>query len=295
MNRSGPATGVVDEACDAALARTNEAREFGGRHELPRDQLAIRATALREPHVQAITVRIRRPALPGGLTQMDVVWAEISQSLALTIELASLTTVILLLIGVPLAWWLARSKTFAGEAVATLIALPLVLPPTALGFCVLVLLGPHGPGGVLASFWGERTLAFTFAGIVVGSVLSALPLVVQPIRNAFVAIGDFPLETTGRVSRLYAFIAITAPLARLEFVKAAVVGFSHTIGTFGVVMMIGGNIPGRTKVLSAYVVDYVQASRWREASVVAGGMVMFAFATIFTLALIDRHCARRGT
>ncbi|MEY9126794.1 molybdate transport system permease protein [Bradyrhizobium yuanmingense] len=295
MNRSGPATGVVDEACDAALARTNEAREFGGRHELPRDQLAIRATALREPHVQAITVRIRRPALPGGLTQMDVVWAEISQSPALTIELASLTTVILLLIRVPLAWWLARSKTFAGEAVATLIALPLVLPPTALGFCVLVLLGPHGPGGVLASFWGERTLAFTFAGIVVGSVLSGLPLVVQPIRNAFVAIGDFPLETTGRVSRLYAFIAITAPLARLEFVKAAVVGFSNTIGTFGVVMMIGGNIPGRTKVLSAYVVDYVQASRWREASVVAGGMVMFAFATIFTLALIDRHCARRGT
>jgi len=221
-DRSGPAPGVVDEACDAALARANEAREFGGRHELPRDQLAIRATSPREPHVQAISVGIRRPALAGGLTQMDVVWAEISQSLALTIELARVTTVILLLISVPLAWWLARSKTLASEAVATMIVLPLVLPPTALGFCVLVLLGRHGPGGVLASFWGERTLAFTFAGIVVGSVLSALPLVVQPIRNAFVATGDFPLETTGRVSPLYAFIA---SLARLEFVKAAVVGF----------------------------------------------------------------------
>ncbi|SDG83335.1 molybdate transport system permease protein [Bradyrhizobium sp. Rc2d] len=262
---------------------------------MPRNERAIRATSLGEPDVQTITVPIRRLARTVVLTHMDVFSAEISQSVALTIELASVTTVILLVIGVPLAWWLARSKTLLSEAVATMIALPLVLPPTALGFCLLVLLGPHGPGGVLAAFWGERTLAFTFAGIVVGSVLSALPLVVQPIRNAFVAIGDRPLETTPPVSPLYAFIAISAPLARLEFVKAAVVGFSHTIGTFGVVMMIGGNIPGRTKVLSAYVVEYVQASRWREASVVAGGMVMFAFAAIFTLALIDRHCARRGT
>ncbi|UWU83378.1 molybdenum ABC transporter permease [Bradyrhizobium yuanmingense] len=223
---------------------------------------------------------------------MDVVWAEISQSVALTIELASVATVILLVIGVPLAWWLARSKTFASEAVATMIVLPLVLPPQALGFGVLVLLGP---GGVLASFWGERTLAFTFAGMAVGSVLSALPLVVQPIRSAFVATGDRSLKTTRRVSPLYAFIAISAPPARLEFVRAGVIGFSHTIGTFGVVMLIGGNIPGRTKVLSAYVVEYVQASRWREASVVAGGMVLFAFAAILTLALIDRHSARRGT
>ncbi|WP_183232923.1 molybdenum ABC transporter permease [Bradyrhizobium sp. CIR3A] len=224
---------------------------------------------------------------------MEVFSAEISQSVALTIELASVTTVILLVIGVPLAWWLARSKTLLSDAVTTMIALPLVLPPTALGFCVLVLLGPNGPGGVLASFWGERTLAFTFAGIVIGSVLSALPLVVQPIRSAFIAIGERPLETTGAF-RVYVFTTISAPLARLEFVKAAVVGFSHTIGTFGVVMMIGGNIPGRTKVLSAYVVEYVQASRWREASVIAGGMVMFAFAAVFTLAFIDRYCARRG-
>lgn len=150
---------------------------------------------------------------------MDVFSAEISQSVALTIELASVTTVILLVIGVPLAWWLARSKTLLSEAVATMIALPLVLPPAALGFCVLVLLGPNGPGGVLASLWGERTLAFTFAGIVIGSVLSALPLVVQPIRNAFVAIGDRPLKTTGRVSSLYAFITISGPLARWSLSK----------------------------------------------------------------------------
>ncbi len=294
MDGSDPVAGVADEYCDAAVARRNDARECGGRHEVPRDQGAICATFLDEPDVQAITVPTRRPARTVWLTHMDVFSAEISQSVALTIELASVTTVILLMIGVPLAWWLARSRTLLSEAVATMIALPLVLPPTALGFCVLVLLGPNGPGGVLASLWGERTLAFTFAGIVIGSVLSALPLVVQPIRNAFVAIGDRPLKTTGRVSSLYAFITISGPLARLEFVKAAVVGFSHTIGTFGVVMMIGGNIPGRTKVLSAYVVDYVQASRWREASVIAGGMVMFAFAAIFTLALIDKYCAKRG-
>lgn len=158
--------------------------------------------------MQAITGTVRRPAFTFGLTHMDVFSAEIAQSVALTIELAAVTTVILLVIGVPLAWWLARSKTLLSEAVTTMIALPLVLPPTALGFCLLVLLGPNGPGGVLATLWGERTLAFTFAGIVIGSVLSALPLVVQPIRNAFVGIGDRRLETTGRVSSLYAFITI---------------------------------------------------------------------------------------
>ncbi|WP_407121599.1 molybdenum ABC transporter permease [Bradyrhizobium sp. STM 3561] len=152
---------------------------------------------------------------------MDVVWGEISQSVALTIELASVTTGILLTVGVPLAWWLALSKTLASEAVAAFIVLPLVLPPTALGFCVVVLLGPHGPGGIIASFWDERTLSFTFAGIVVGSLLSALPVVVQPIRNAFVAMSDCPSETNRRVSPLHAFVAVSAPLARLEFVKAA--------------------------------------------------------------------------
>ncbi|MFB9263097.1 molybdate ABC transporter permease subunit [Bradyrhizobium erythrophlei] len=227
---------------------------------------------------------------------MDALSTEIWQSTALTIELASVTTVILLVVGAPLAWWLARSKTILAEVIATIIALPLVLPPTALGFCVLILLGPNGPGGLLASFWGERTLAFTFAGIVVGSVLSALPLVVQPIRGAFVTMGNRPLEdaVTRRASPLDAFFTTALPLAGPECLKAAVLGFAHTIGTFGVVMMIGGNIPGRTKVVSAYVLDYVQTSRWREASWLAGGMVMFAFAVILTLTLIDKFYGRRS-
>ncbi|WP_027584308.1 molybdate ABC transporter permease subunit [Bradyrhizobium sp. Ai1a-2] len=223
--------------------------------------------------------------------------AEIWQSLGLTIELATLTTAILLIVGTPLAWWLARSKSLWTEAVATIIALPLVLPPTVVGFHLLVLLGPKGPGGLLVSLWGGRTLVFTFAGLVLGSVLSALPLVVQPIRNAFVTMGDRPLEVaaTLRASPLYAFFTVALPLARPRFLTAAVLGFAHTIGASGLVLMIGGNIPGRTKVLSAFLFDYIQASRWREASQHAGGMVMFAFAAILSLTLIDKYSRRRST
>ncbi|OCK53854.1 molybdate ABC transporter permease subunit [Bradyrhizobium sp. LMTR 3] len=227
---------------------------------------------------------------------MDSFSPEIWQSLGLTIELASVTTVILLIIGTPLAWWLARSKSLWTEAVAMIIALPLVLPPTVLGFYLLALLGPR-PVGVLASLWGGRTLAFTFAGLVVGSVLSALPLVVQPIRNAFAAVGDRPLEiaATLRASPLYAFFTVAVPLALPGIMRAAVLGFAHTIGTFGVVVMIGGNIPGRTKVLSAFLFDFVQVSRWREASWLAGGMAMFAVSVVLTLTLIDKYSRRRST
>ncbi|MCK1641431.1 molybdate ABC transporter permease subunit [Bradyrhizobium sp. 157] len=228
---------------------------------------------------------------------MELFSAEIWQSLALTIELASLTTVVLLIVGTPLAWWLARSKSLWTEAVGTIIALPLVLPQTVLGFYLLFMLGPNGPGGFLASIWGGRTLAFTFAGLVVGSVLCALPLVVQPIRNAFATMGDRPLEVaaTLRASPLYAFFTLALPLARPGLLTAVVLGFAHTTGAFGVVLMIGGNVPGRTKVLSAFLLDYVQASRWREASSLAGGMVMFAFAAILTLTLIEKYIARRTT
>ncbi|ANW03138.1 molybdate ABC transporter permease subunit [Bradyrhizobium icense] len=225
---------------------------------------------------------------------MDGFSPEIWQSLGLTIELASVTTVILLIVGTPLAWWLARSKSLWNEAVAAIIALPLVLPPTVLGFYLLALLGPVG---LLASLWDGRTLAFTFAGLVVGSVLSALPLVVQPIRNAFAAMGDRPLEiaATLRASPLYAFFTVALPLARPGLLTAAVLGFAHTIGTFGVVLMIGGNIPGRTKVLSAFLFDFVQESRWREASWLAGAMAMFAVAVVLTLTLIDKSSRRRST
>lgn len=223
--------------------------------------------------------------------------SEIWVSVRLTIELAGVTTVILLIVGTPLAWWLARSKTIWSEAVATIVVLPPILPQPVLGFYLLALLGPGGPGGLIASLWGERTLAFTFAGLVVGSVLSALPLVVQPIRNAFLAMGDRPLEVaaTLRASPSYAFFTVALPLARPAFLTAAVLGFAHTIGAFGIVLMIGGNIPGHTKVVSGVLFDYIKASRWDEASWVAVGMLVFAFAVILILTVIDKYLGRRST
>jgi molybdate transport system permease protein len=219
--------------------------------------------------------------------------SDLWQSVWLTIELAAITTIILLVIGTPLAWWLARSKAWWTEAVATVIALPLVLPPTVLGFYLLVALGPDGPGGWIAGLRGGRTLAFTFEGLVIGSVLYSLPFVVQPIRNAFAAIGDRPLEAaaTLRASPRRVFWTVAVPLARPGFLTGAVLGFAHTVGEFGLVLMIGGNIPGRTKVLSVAIFDYVEASRWREASILAGGMVIFAFAVILTMMLIEKRSA----
>lgn len=218
------------------------------------------------------------------------------QSVWLTIELAAITTVILLVVGTPLAWWLARSKAWWTEAIATVVALPLVLPPTVLGFYLLVSLGPNGPGGWIASLWGGRTLAFTFEGLVMGSVLYSLPFVVQPIRNAFAATGDRPLEVaaTLRASPRRAFWTVAVPQARPGFLTGAVLGFAHTVGEFGLVLMIGGNIPGRTKVLSVAIFDYVEAARWREASVLAGGMMIFAFAVILTMMLIEKRSAGAG-
>jgi len=215
------------------------------------------------------------------------------QSVWLTIELAAITTVVLLVVGTPLAWWLARSKAWWTEAVATVIALPLVLPPTVLGFYLLVTLGPNGPGGLIASLWGGRTLAFTFEGLIVGSVLYSSPFVVQPIRNAFAAIGDRPLEVaaTLRASPCRAFWTVAVPQARPGFLTGAVLGFAHTVGEFGLVLMIGGSIPGRTKVLSIAIFDYVEASRWREANILAGGMVIFAFVVILTMTLIEKRSA----
>ncbi len=215
------------------------------------------------------------------------------QSVWLTIELAAITTGILLVVATPLAWWLARSNAWWTEAIATVIALPLVLPPTVLGFYLLVTLGPNGPGGRIAGLWGGRTLAFTFEGLVIGSVLYSMPFVVQPIRNAFAAIGDRPLEVaaTLRASPRRTFWTVAVPQARPGFLTGAVLGFAHTVGEFGLVLMIGGNIPGRTKVLSVAIFDYVEASRWREAKILAGGMVIFAFAVILTMTLIEKRGA----
>ena len=224
----------------------------------------------------------------GGLS------GEIWQPVRLTIELAAITTIILLIVGTPIAWWLARSKAWWKEGIASIVALPLVLPPTVLGFYLLVVLGPDGPGGLLAGLWGGRTIAFTFQGLVIGSVLYSMPFVVQPIRNSFAAIGDRPLEVaaTLRASPRRAFWTVAIPLARPGFLAGAVLGFAHTVGEFGIVLMIGGNIPGKTKVLSVAIFDYVETSQWREANILAGGMAVFAFAVILAMTLIEKRVAR---
>jgi molybdate transport system permease protein len=214
----------------------------------------------------------------------------------LTIELAAVTTIAVLLVGTPIAWWLARTRLWWKEIVATIVAMPLVLPPTVLGFYLLLLLGPDGPGGRIAGLWGAQTLAFSFTGLVIGSVVYSLPFVVQPIRNAFEATGARPLEVaaTLRASPWRAFWTVAVPLARPGFLTAAVLGFAHTVGEFGVVLMIGGNIPGETKVLSVAIYDYVETSQWREASILSGGMAVFAFIVILSMILIQKRVARIG-
>jgi molybdate transport system permease protein len=211
----------------------------------------------------------------------------------LTLELASITTLVALVVATPLALWLARSKAKWKEVVATIVSLPMVLPPTVLGFYLLIAVGPDGPGGWIASLWGARTLAFTFTGLVVGSVVASLPVIVQPIRNAFQAIGDRPLEAaaTLRASPWAAFWRVSLPLASPGFLTGAVLGFANTVGSFGVVLMIGGNIPGRTRVMSTAIFDYVETMRWREANILAGGMVAFAFVVILSMILIQKRFA----
>ncbi len=217
--------------------------------------------------------------------------SDIWVSVRLTAELAAVTTLILLVLSAPLAWWLARTRSRWKEVVAAVVSLPLVLPPTVLGFYLLVTLGPNGPGGALSSLWGARTLAFSFEGLVIGSVVYSMPFVVQPIRNAFEAIGDRPLEVaaTLRASPWRAFWSVALPLARPGFLTGAVLGFAHTVGEFGVVLMIGGNIPGKTRVLSVAIYDYVETSQWREANILAAGMVVFAFVVILTMMRLDRR------
>jgi molybdate transport system permease protein len=214
----------------------------------------------------------------------------------LTLELASLTTILLLIVGTPVAWWLARSKARWKEAVAAIVALPLVLPPTVLGFYLLIALGPDGPGGWIGGFFGLRSLAFTFEALVIGSVLYSMPFVVQPIRIAFEAFGDRPLEVAGklRASPWNAFWTVAVPLARPGFLTGAVLGFAHTVGEFGVVLMIGGNIPGRTKVLSVAIYDYVESLQWAQAHILAAGMLVFSFVVILSMMVLEKRIARPG-
>ena len=212
-------------------------------------------------------------------------------AIVLTLKLASVVTLLLLVIGTAIAWWLARSKSTHRELVGALVALPLVLPPTVLGFYLLIALGPDGPGGWIAGLWGGRTLAFSFTGLVIGSFFYSLPFMVQPLRNGFASIGDEPLEAASSLgaSNWQRFVRVALPLARSGYITGAVMTFAHTVGEFGVVLMIGGNIPGQTKVTALALYDYVERGQWAQAHLLALGMVLFAFVVIAVTLGIDRR------
>ena len=206
-------------------------------------------------------------------------------AIRLTFELATVTTALLLLIGSPIAWWLARTRSWAKAPVGAVVALPLVLPPTVIGFYLLVAFGPNGPIGQLTQALGLGLLPFTFGGLVVASVLYSMPFVVQPIQNAFEAIGERPLEAaaTLRASPVDSFFSVVLPLARPGYLTASVLGFAHTVGEFGVVLMIGGNIPDETRVVSVQIYDHVEALEYAQAHWLSAGMLAFAFVVLLAL------------
>lgn len=216
------------------------------------------------------------------------------QPIWLTLKLASLTTLLLLVVGTPIAWWLSQTGSRLKHPISAMVALPLVLPPTVLGFYLLVFLGPNGPGGGLTQVLGLGTLPFTFSGLVVASVLYSLPFVVQPLQNAFEALGRRPLEVaaTLRASVWDRFFHVAVPLARPGFLSAMVLGFAHTVGEFGVVLMIGGNIPGETKVMSVAIYDHVETLEYDQAHALSAGMVGFAFLVLLSLYFINGRIAR---
>ncbi|HEY2662273.1 MAG TPA: molybdate ABC transporter permease subunit [Caulobacteraceae bacterium] len=213
----------------------------------------------------------------------EVVWT--------TVRLAAITTALLLVLATPLAWWLARRRSAWKEVIAAIVSLPIVLPPTVLGFYLLIALGPASPLMVLLHPFGVRTLAFTFEGLVIGSVIYSLPFAVQPIRNAFEAIGERPLEvaSTLRASPMDAFATVAVPMARRGFLAAAVLVFAHTIGEFGVVLMIGGGIPGKTEVVSIRIYQLVESLQFGEAHRLAAALLIFAFVMLLGLLLAERR------
>ena len=216
-------------------------------------------------------------------------------AVALTLKLAALTTLILLLVGTPIAWWLARTRSRWKGPVGALVALPIVLPPTVLGFYFLVAMGPNGPVGRLTQWLGLGLLPFTFTGLVLGSVIYSMPFVVQPIQNAFEAMGEQPLEAaaTLRASPLDRFFSVALPLARPGYLTAVVMGFAHTVGEFGVVLMIGGNIPDKTRVVSVQIYDHVEALEYTQAHWLAAGMVVFSFCVLLALYVLNPTGRRR--
>ena len=212
-------------------------------------------------------------------------------ALWITLKLATLTTVILLLLGTPLAWWLARTRWRFKFLIEAVVALPLVLPPTVLGFYLLIALGPNGPIGGLMESLGARPLAFTFTGLVIGSVFYSMPFVIQPLQSAFSSVGQRPLEVaaTLRASPLDHFFTVAVPLAWPGFLTAAVLGFTHTLGEFGVVLMIGGNIPGATQVISIAIYDHVEALEYTQAHWISGSLLLLAFLLLIAVYSLNRR------
>ncbi len=220
--------------------------------------------------------------------------AEAGQAIWLTVQLATITTLILLVIAVPLAWWLSQTHSRWRAVIGALVALPLVLPPTVLGFYILVMLGPQGWIGQITSGLGLGVLSFSFTGLVIGSVIFSLPFAVQPIQYAFEAIGQRPLEVaaTLRARPLDAFFTVALPLAKPGLLTAAVLTFAHTVGEFGVVLMIGGNIPGETQVVSTQIYNHVEAMEYAQAHWLAACMVVFSFVVLLLLARLKKRSDR---
>ncbi|MGZ8233173.1 molybdate ABC transporter permease subunit [Methylobacter tundripaludum] len=206
-------------------------------------------------------------------------------ALFLTFKVATIATVLMLLLGTPLAWWLARTRSAWKGIINAVVALPLVLPPTVLGFYLLVLMGPAGAVGKFTTWLGLGTLPFTFSGLVIASVLYSLPFVVQPLQASFTSIGEQPLEAaaTLRASPLDTFFSVVVPLAKPGFLTAAILGFAHTVGEFGVVLMVGGNIPNKTRVVSVQIYNHVEALEYSEAHWLAGGLLLFSFSVLLVL------------
>lgn len=212
-------------------------------------------------------------------------------ALVITLKLAGLTTLILLLLGTPLAWWMSRTRWRYKFLIEAVVALPLVLPPTVLGFYLLIALGPHGPIGGMMQAIGAQPLAFTFGGLVLGSIIYSLPFVVQPLQDAFAAVGRRPMEVAATLgaSPLDRFFSVAVPLARPGFITAMVLGFAHTIGEFGVVLMIGGNIPGETQVVSIAIYDHVESLEYANAHWLAGGLLLMSFIMLVAVYALNRR------